>query len=145
MSKPISVFEQNGSKSVFDYFETQIKPCIKRVIKRSKEYYTLLDDALQNRSNLVAEVIEGYFVFWRRALTRFSYYNTSTMSANHQRSFNYKMIKSYLEDMQGKDTQDIIKDILLQKLIDLHKLDITDMVILETMPSNTLLIALIIN
>merc|ERR1712226_1112212 len=55
------------------------------------------------------------------------------------------MIKSYLEDMQGKDTQDIIKDILLQKLIDLHKLDITDMVILETMPSNTLLIALIIN
>lgn len=99
-----------------EYFKNQIEPPIKRVVKRSKKYFGLLDDALQNKTTLLADVIEEFFVFWRMALTRLSYHRPTIMRTRFPDQSSVEEIRKYIKDMHGMNTLELATHIAIEKV-----------------------------
>ena len=122
-----------------EYFKSEIEPPIKRVVKRSKKYFGILDDALQNKTTLVADVIEEFFVFWRMAFTRLSYHRPTIMRTRYPDQSWVEEIRKYIKDMHGMDTLELVTHIAIKKVTKWLNLNNSDLPMLHRMLSMKLL------
>ena len=105
------------------------------MVKRSKKYFGLLDDALQNKTTLVADVIEEFFVFWRMALTRLSYHRPTIMRTRFPDQSSVEEIRKYIKDMHGMNTLELATHIAIEKVTKWLNLNNSDLPMLHRMLS----------